>query len=100
MVKRASSASSDRRIIAAGTVGAAFGTAAAAGPALGGVLVDVFDWRAIFLVNLPIVVVALGMVLTLIPADRGAQASERAHGSIHRVLRHADFAAPVAATAL
>jgi DHA2 family methylenomycin A resistance protein-like MFS transporter len=30
-----------------------------AGPLLGGMLIDVFDWRAIFLVNVPIVVVAL-----------------------------------------
>ena len=40
-----------RRLWVAASV---FGTAT--GPALGGVLTDLFDWRAIFLVQLPIVV--------------------------------------------
>ena len=37
----------------AGTIGAA------AGPALGGVLTQLFDWRAIFVVQVPLALVAL-----------------------------------------
>ncbi len=55
-----------RRGFAVGVWGAMGGVAAAAGPALGGVLVDVAGWRAVFLVNLPVVAVTLvagGLVL-------------------------------------
>ena len=48
-----------RRGFAVGTWGAMGGVAAATGPALGGVLVDAFGWRAVFLVNLPVVVLTL-----------------------------------------
>ncbi len=48
-----------RRGFAVGTWGAMGGIAAAAGPALGGLLVDGLGWRAVFLVNLPIVVLTL-----------------------------------------
>lgn len=44
---------------ALGTIGAATGLAAGLGPPLGGVIVGVGGWRAIFLVNVPIVAVAL-----------------------------------------
>jgi MFS family permease len=37
-----------------GVAGAAMGLAAALGPLLGGVLTDMFGWRAIFLVNVPL----------------------------------------------
>lgn len=43
-----------RRAAALGAWGAAGGLAAAVGPSLGGLLVEVWDWRAIFLVNLPL----------------------------------------------
>ncbi|MGW0392447.1 DHA2 family efflux MFS transporter permease subunit [Streptomyces sp. NPDC003042] len=47
-----------RRAAALGAWGAAGGLAAAVGPSLGGLLVEVWDWRAIFLINVP-----LGLVI-------------------------------------
>ncbi|HYQ04778.1 MAG TPA: MFS transporter [Polyangiaceae bacterium] len=47
------------RARAVGIWGAAFGVAMAAGPLLGGVLVESAGWRAIFWVNIPVGVVAL-----------------------------------------
>jgi MFS family permease len=41
-----------------GIFGATMGIAAAGGPALGGVIVEVFGWRAVFLANLPFLAVA------------------------------------------
>ena len=49
----------ERRGTAVGLWGATGGIAAATGPALGGLLVDAFDWRAVFLVNVPVVLVTL-----------------------------------------
>ncbi|MEU6865260.1 DHA2 family efflux MFS transporter permease subunit [Streptomyces sp. NPDC046876] len=43
-----------RRAAALGVWGAAGGLAAAVGPSLGGLLVEVWDWRAIFLINVPL----------------------------------------------
>jgi EmrB/QacA subfamily drug resistance transporter len=50
-----------RRARVFGMFGAVMGLAAAMGPPLGGILVQAFGWRAIFLANLPIL--ALGVVL-------------------------------------
>ena len=44
------------------------------GPLLGGVLIEYFDWSAIFLVNVPIVLVALGAGLLLVPESRDPEA--------------------------
>ncbi|WP_300007963.1 DHA2 family efflux MFS transporter permease subunit [Pseudonocardia sp.] len=49
----------ERRGAAVGLWGATGGIAAATGPALGGVLVDAFGWRAVFLVNVPVVLLTL-----------------------------------------
>src|SRR5246127_3185061 len=54
----------EQRATATALWGATGGIAAATGPALGGVLIDVFDWRAVFFVNLFIGLPAL------IPARR------------------------------
>ena len=55
----------ERRVAAVGVWAASGSLAAAAGPALGGVLVDLFGWRSVFAVNLPI---GLGLAI----AARGA----------------------------
>jgi DHA2 family methylenomycin A resistance protein-like MFS transporter len=44
--------------------------AVASGPLLGGLLVDTFGWRSVFLVNLPCGLVALALTLTFIPTIR------------------------------
>jgi MFS family permease len=51
-----------------GLVGAAMGLAAAVGPLIGGVLTDSFGWRAVFLVNVPLLAAAAPL-LRLLPPD-------------------------------
>jgi NTE family protein len=65
----------ERRGFAVGTWGAMGGIAAATGPALGGLVVDVLGWRAVFLLNLPVVALTL-VAATLVMTesrDRGAR---------------------------
>ncbi|MFP5364883.1 MAG: MFS transporter [Thermoleophilia bacterium] len=56
-----------RRAAGFGLLGSAVGVAAAIGPALGGVLVGAFGWRAIFLVNVPVVAAAVVLSLRALP---------------------------------
>ena len=51
----------ERRAAAVGTWGAAAALAAASGPPLGGLLVEVADWRWVFLVNLPLGLLVFAM---------------------------------------
>jgi DHA2 family methylenomycin A resistance protein-like MFS transporter len=51
------------RARAIGIWGAIAGIGAAGGPVLGGILVNIFGWRSVFLINIPIG--ALGLLLTL-----------------------------------
>jgi EmrB/QacA subfamily drug resistance transporter len=51
-----------------GFFGAVFGLGAVLGPLLGGLLTTDLSWRAIFYVNLPIGVVALGVLAVTLPA--------------------------------
>ena len=53
-----------------GVWGAVNGAAAAAGPILGGLLTQGFGWQAIFLVNLPVAVVAVVLTLKVLPVGR------------------------------
>ncbi|MFE7801959.1 MFS transporter [Nocardia sp. NPDC057440] len=57
------------RGVAFGVWGAVSGAAAGLGVVLGGVLTDVFSWRWIFFVNLPIAVVAIAMTASVFPAS-------------------------------
>ncbi len=52
----------ERRPRAFGTFGAVMGTAAAVGPLLGGELTAHFGWRAVFVANLPVILVAFGLI--------------------------------------
>jgi EmrB/QacA subfamily drug resistance transporter len=56
-----------RRASGFGLVGAAAAVAAAAGPTLGGFLVDIAGWRAIFYVNVPLVVASIALGWRSIP---------------------------------
>ncbi|WP_435177144.1 MFS transporter [Actinacidiphila sp. bgisy145] len=53
-----------------GVWGAVNGAAAALGPVLGGLLTEGLGWQAIFLVNLPIAVVAIALTLRVLPVGR------------------------------
>jgi EmrB/QacA subfamily drug resistance transporter len=58
------------RGVAFGTWGAVNGAAAAAGPVIGGLLTAHFGWRWIFLVNLPVSVVAVVLTLLVVAESR------------------------------
>ncbi|MGW2255594.1 MDR family MFS transporter [Kitasatospora sp. NPDC001660] len=49
-----------------GMFGVVFAGAALAGPAVGGVLTDLLSWHWVFLVNLPVGLVVLGMLITFL----------------------------------
>jgi len=63
----------EKRGGALGLIGAVFGLAFLIGPILGGVLLGVFGWRSLFLVNLPIALVVIVLSLTTLPATRPAE---------------------------
>ncbi len=65
-----SSYSGRDRGIAFGVWGAVNGAAAAAGPIIGGLLTTHFGWRWIFLVNLPVSVVAVALTLLVVAESR------------------------------
>jgi MFS family permease len=54
---------------ALGTISITSNVVAALGPALGGALLLVADWQAIFWINVPLVVVGLVLALLLLPRD-------------------------------
>ncbi|MQA76547.1 MAG: MFS transporter, partial [Solirubrobacterales bacterium] len=62
-----------RRAAAIGIWSAAASAAAAVGPALGGVLVDAFGWRSLFLINVPLgaVLVAQALRVRVVAETRG-----------------------------
>jgi EmrB/QacA subfamily drug resistance transporter len=64
----------ERRAAGVGIWGAAAAAAAAVGPTLGGALVELSDWRLVFLVNLPLGAAVLIAGRRLLP-DRGSRES-------------------------
>jgi EmrB/QacA subfamily drug resistance transporter len=63
----------ERKGRAVGIWAAASAIAGALGPVLGGWLVDLDSWRAIFLINLPVATVAVVLALRYIPVDRAGR---------------------------
>lgn len=58
------------RARAIGLWGATMGLSMALGPVIGGALVDAFDWRAIFWLNVPVVITALTLTARFVPESR------------------------------
>src|SRR5436305_3338589 len=58
------------RAQAIGVWGAVFGISIALGPIVGGALVDAISWRAVFLVNLPVGLVAIVLTMLFVPESR------------------------------
>nr|MBA2284537.1 DHA2 family efflux MFS transporter permease subunit [Ktedonobacteraceae bacterium] len=66
-----------QRGAAIGIWGASSGIASAVGPVLGGFLVQNFDWRWIFFVNLPFCLIGIVMVALFVPETRQIGTSKR-----------------------
>jgi EmrB/QacA subfamily drug resistance transporter len=49
-----------------------YGLASVVGPLLGGIVTDTVGWRGVFAINLPIGLLALGLLLAMYPSDRPA----------------------------
>jgi EmrB/QacA subfamily drug resistance transporter len=58
------------RMKAIATWAAAAGVAFAAGPLVGGVLLEWFSWGSVFLINAPLVVVGVALIARLVPESR------------------------------
>jgi EmrB/QacA subfamily drug resistance transporter len=67
----------ERRAGAVGLWGAAGGAAAAAGPTLGALLVEGPGWRWVFLINVPVCVVAVAVGRSVLRESTGTSASGR-----------------------
>ncbi|MGC8779609.1 MAG: MFS transporter, partial [Anaerolineae bacterium] len=63
----------EKRGSALGLIGAVFGLAFLVGPILGGVLLGLFGWRSLFLINLPIALAVIVLSLITLPATRPAE---------------------------
>jgi EmrB/QacA subfamily drug resistance transporter len=62
------------RAQAIGVWGAVFGASMALGPVVGGALVDSISWRAVFLVNVPIGLIAIVLTALYVPESRAPRA--------------------------
>ena len=60
------------RARAIGVWGAVFGASLALGPVISGPLIDLFGWRSVFWINLPVGAVAIAACAVLVPESRSA----------------------------
>ena len=67
----------ERRGARFGLLGSSIAFGAAVGPPLGGFLLEVGDWPAIFWVNLPLCAIVLAIAIRTIPPDRSAHVAAR-----------------------
>ncbi len=65
----------DDRLKAMGVISAGFTGGAALGPILGGVLLDFFDWHAVFLINVPVMLAVLVFVPRYVPEFANSNAA-------------------------
>lgn len=79
------------RGVAFGIWGGTSGAAAAIGPVLGGLLTEYVDWRAIFLVNLPLVAVAVWITLCRVGESYGDLPRPRTNASAGSPLARIDW---------
>ncbi|KAF0847001.1 EmrB/QacA subfamily drug resistance transporter [Nocardia caishijiensis] len=63
-----------QRARAIGVWAAVFGVAMAAGPVVGGALVQTLGWRGVFWVNLPVIAVVLALTALVVPESKAARA--------------------------
>lgn len=62
-----------KRALAIGVWGGVSGLGVALGPVVGGAIVDGVSWQAIFWINVPVAVIALGLIYTALGEVRGAR---------------------------
>ena len=60
------------RARAIGVWGSVFGASLALGPVVGGVLIDLFGWRSVFWINLPVAAVTIAACALLVPESSSA----------------------------
>jgi DHA2 family multidrug resistance protein-like MFS transporter len=60
------------RALAIGIWGAVASSGAAVGPVIGGILLEYFWWGSVFLINVPVVIVALVAAAAFVPGRRGS----------------------------
>lgn len=61
------------RAKAIGVWAAVFGLSMAAGPIVGGVLIESFGWRSVFWINVPVIAVVLVLTAVFVPQSRAEQ---------------------------
>jgi len=54
------------------------------GPVLGGLLVNTFGWRAVFLINLPLIAAAIPLAIRLVPVHQPSGPSTRSRLTLNR----------------
>lgn len=71
---------------AMGLLGAMSAIGTALGPSLGGMLIAVFDWRAIFFINLPLGLAAFAVAYRTLPRDRPPTTQRQAFDGLGTLL--------------